>query len=55
MRELIDGTTGDRAAPSGFFGAADEEYRTRYLARVRGEIDTHSWYEYIRDRGKRWS
>lgn len=55
VRELIDGTTGDRNAPSGFYGAIDEEYRSKYLARVRGEIDTPSWWEYIRSRGKRWS
>lgn len=36
MRELIDGRTGDRHSPSGFYGAADEDYRSVYLARVRG-------------------
>jgi len=55
MRELIDGATGDRDAPSGFYGASDEEYRSKYLARVRGEIDTSGWREYIRARGKKWS
>lgn len=24
-------------------------------ARLRGEIDTFSWWDYIRTRGKRWS
>ena len=55
VRELIDGATGDRDSPSGFYGAADEEYRIKYLARVRGEIDTSSWWDFIRTRGKRWS
>jgi hypothetical protein len=55
VRELIDGTTGDRDSPSGFYGATDEEYRSKYLARVRGEIDTPSWWDYIRARGKQWS
>ena len=54
LRELIDGTTGERNAPSGFYGAQDDEYRERYLARVRGEIDTPSWWDYIRARGTRW-
>jgi len=52
--ELIDGTTGDRDTPSGFYGTNDPEYRSKYLARVRGEIDTPGWWEYIRTRGKRW-
>ncbi len=52
---LIDGATGDRDAPSGFYGNTDDEYRTTYLARVRGEIDTPSWWDYIRTRGKQWS
>ncbi len=55
VRELIDGATGDRNAPSGFYGGTDEEYRSKYLARVRGEIDTASWWDYIRTRGKQWS
>ncbi|HJT92413.1 MAG TPA: DinB family protein [Mycobacterium sp.] len=55
MREMIDGRTGDRHSPSGFYGAADEEYRSAYLARVRGEIDTPDWWNYIKTRGKRWS
>jgi hypothetical protein len=54
LRELIDGQTGDRDAPSGFFGASDEDYRAKYLARVRSEIDTPTWWDYIRTRGKRW-
>src|SRR5262249_12894793 len=40
VRELIDGATGSRDAPSPFPGTDDEDYRARYLARVRGEIDT---------------
>ncbi|MEM9565631.1 MAG: DinB family protein [Actinomycetota bacterium] len=54
VRELIDGATGDRNAPSGFYGVTDEDYRTTYLARVRGEIDTPAWWDYITRRGKRW-
>lgn len=55
VRELIDGSTGDRDAPSGFYGTDDEDYRAAYLARVRGEIDTPAWWDYIETRGKRWS
>jgi hypothetical protein len=55
MREMIDGRTGDRHSPSGFYGATDDEYRSKYLARVRGEIDTSDWWDYITTRGKRWS
>lgn len=55
MREMIDGSTGDRHSPSGFYGTADEDYRSTYLARVRGEIDTPEWWDYIKTRGKRWS
>lgn len=55
MREMIDGSTGDRNSPSGFYGTADEEYRSAYLARVRGEIDTPDWWDYIKTRGKKWS
>ena len=55
MRELIDGATGDRHSPSGFYGTADEEYRSAYLARVRGEMSTADWWDYITTRGKRWS
>src|SRR3954454_16095278 len=44
MREMIDGRTGDRHSPSGFYGAPDEEYRSAYLARVRGEIVTPDWW-----------
>jgi hypothetical protein len=55
LRETIDGSTGDRRSPSGFYGRMDEDYRTAYLARVRGEIDTPGWRDYITTRGKRWS
>jgi hypothetical protein len=55
IRELIDGRTGDRDSPSGFYGTVDEDYRSAYLARVRGEIDTPDWWAYIAARGKRWS
>jgi hypothetical protein len=55
LRELIDGSTGDRGSPSGFYGREDEDYRSAYLARVRGEIDTPAWWDYITTRGKRWA
>ncbi|MEO1056027.1 MAG: DinB family protein [Actinomycetota bacterium] len=55
MRELIYGTTGDPSGPSGFYGTTDEEYRAAYLARVRGETETADWFDYIAQRGKRWS
>ncbi len=55
MRELIDGKTGDRLSPSGFYGTTDESYRPAYLAHVRGEIDTPDWWDCITARGKRWS
>ena len=55
MREMIDGSTGDRHSPGGFYGTADEEYRSAYLARFRGEVDTPDWWDYIKTRGKRWS
>jgi Protein of unknown function (DUF664) len=54
MREMIDGRTGDRHSPSGFYGTADDEYRSAYLARVHAEIDTPDWWDYITTRGKRW-
>jgi uncharacterized damage-inducible protein DinB len=55
LRELIDGRTGDRHSPSRFYGTDDEDYRAAYLARVRGETDTPTWWRYVRSRGKRWS
>jgi hypothetical protein len=54
IRELIDGATGDRDAPSGFYGGSDAEYASTYLARVRGDVDTRSWCDYVVTRGKRW-
>lgn len=55
VRELIDGTTGDRDSPSGFYGRTDEDYQSAYLARVRGDTSTADWWQYIQTRGKRWS
>ncbi len=55
LRELIDGGTGDRHSPSGFYGTTDDDYRAAYLARVRGEIDTPDWWDYVTTRGRRWS
>jgi hypothetical protein len=51
---LIDSQTGDRHSPSRFYGASDEDYRSKYLAHVRGEIDTPTWWDYIRTRAKQW-
>lgn len=48
VRELIDGRTGDRGAPTHW--ESDEEHRQTYLARVRGEIDTPTWSAYIKSR-----
>jgi hypothetical protein len=48
VRELIDGATGGRDSPSR--DASDEDYWATYLARVRGEIDTAAWGDYIRSR-----
>jgi hypothetical protein len=47
VREMIDGTTGGRE-PLGDGRMADDEYRLTYLARVRGEIDTATWSEFVR-------
>lgn len=55
VRELIDGATGDRNGAAGFYGLNDEEYAQKYLARVRGEIDTPAWWDYVTTRGKAWS
>jgi len=55
IREMLDGATGDRTWPSGFYGALDEDYRLAYLGRVRGEIETPDWWRFIQERGKRWS
>ena len=49
MRELIDGQAGFQrdwpGVPDG-----DDEHHAKYLARVRGEIDTPTWFDYIRSR-----
>jgi len=55
IREMLDGATGDRASPSGFYGTTDEDYRLAYLSRVRGEIETPDWWRFIEARGQRWS
>jgi Protein of unknown function (DUF664) len=48
VRELIDGTAGFQRDWPGV--AADQEQRAAYLARVRGEIDTPTWFEQVRAR-----
>lgn len=50
VRELVDGETGSRGRPSPFPGREDEDYRQRYLARVRGEVDDETWWAYLRSR-----
>jgi hypothetical protein len=47
-RELIDGTAGFQRDWPGV--VADHEYPATDGARVRGEIDTPSWFEYLRSR-----
>jgi hypothetical protein len=49
VRELIDGSAGHNRAWSNLPGE-DPEHEERYLARVRGEIDTESWVAYVRER-----
>ena len=48
VRELIDGTAGFQRDWPGV--ADDDEHRARYLARVRGEIDTPAWFSYLQSR-----
>ena len=50
VRELIDGTAGSHREWPGVPPADDEEYRTTYLARVRGEVDDPTWYSFLRSR-----
>ena len=50
VRELIDGAAGNNRSWSGVQPAEDEEYRRTYLARVRGEVDDESWFNYVRTR-----
>ena len=50
VREMIDGTAGHSRDWSGVPPADDEEYRTTYLARVRGEVGDGDWYRYLRAR-----
>ena len=50
VRELIDGSAGSYREWPGVAPADDEQYRETYLARVRGEIDDRSWYEFLRAR-----
>ena len=54
LRELIDGGTGDRHSPSGFYGTTDDDYRAAYLARARGEIDPPDWWAAVPPHGPRW-
>ena len=48
VREMIDGAAGHtRWNPS---VPEDVEHRERYVAHIRGEIDTESWLTYLRER-----
>jgi hypothetical protein len=50
VRELIDGSVGNHRVWSGVTPADDTEYHETYLARVRGEVDDQSWFDFIRSR-----
>jgi hypothetical protein len=50
VRELIDGSAGSYREWPGVAPADDDEYRQMYLARVRGEVDDRSWYDFLRAR-----
>lgn len=50
VRELIDGVVGHTRANPSVIQPDDAAHREKYLARVRGEIDTPSWFAYLRDR-----
>jgi len=50
VREQIDGAAGNNRQWPGVAPAEDEEYRQRYLARVRGEVDDETWYGFLRGR-----
>src|SRR6185369_1931143 len=50
VRELIDGAAGSYREWPGVPPADDDDYRRTYLARVRGEIDDQSWYDFLRSR-----
>jgi len=50
VREQIDGAAGSYREWPGVPPADDEDYRSRYLARVRGEVDDREWYRFLRAR-----
>jgi hypothetical protein len=50
VRELTDGTAGSYREWPGVPQADDVEYRDRYLARIRGEVNDDAWYEFLRAR-----
>lgn len=49
VRELIDGAVGGNREWPGV-DTSDTEHQAVYLARVRGEIDTPAWHDYITQR-----
>jgi hypothetical protein len=53
VREQIDGTAGHMREWTGVAPTDDVEYCDTYLARVRGEVDDATWYEFLRGRQPR--
>ena len=50
VRELIDGAAGSNRDWPGVPPTNDQEYRDKYLARVRGEVDDQAWYGFLQSR-----
>jgi hypothetical protein len=50
LREQIDGSAGVYREWPGVAPGDDEEFRSVYLARVRGEVDDQSWYRFLHAR-----
>jgi hypothetical protein len=50
VRELIDGVAGHTRAFPNVPLPEDTAHRDKYLARIRGEIDTPSWLSYLSER-----
>jgi hypothetical protein len=49
LRESIDGSVGGNREWPGV-AARDADHQAKYLARVRGDVDSSSWVEYLRER-----
>lgn len=54
VRESIDGAAGGNREWPGV-RLEDPDHQARYLARVRGEIDSATWYEHLRERQRQGS